>query len=59
MVPPSLSWPFTDRNSFYTLMAVDAGLGAGAFFFHYLVSNVPGSDVDGGDVVFDWIPPFR
>ena len=29
------------------------------FFFNYLVYNIPGDDVAAGDVVFDWLTPFR
>ncbi len=61
---PDFNWSPSDRESLYTLMAVDAGLEKGEedgrrYFFHFLMFNVPGEHVTGGDLAFDWLTPFR
>ena len=48
------------RRALYTVMIVDEGIERleGKQFIHWLVTNVPGSDVGRGAEVMQYIPPF-
>ena len=56
---PELGWA-ADRRALYTVMIVDEGIERleGKQFIHWLVTNVPGSDVARGAEVMQYIPPF-
>ena len=56
---PQLGWA-ADRRALYTVMIVDEGIERleGKQFIHWLVTNVPGSDVERGAEVMQYIPPF-
>merc|ERR1712071_377850 len=52
----------TEPDSLYTVMMADVSIGVegmeGAQYFHWIVENVPGTMVDLGDEVMEYIPPF-
>merc|ERR1711931_1710 len=56
MNPPLVDF---DGDSLYTIMVVDFGVVNGeANFIHWMVSNVPGSDVLAGDLNIEYLPPW-
>ena len=56
---PQLGWA-ADRRALYTVLIVDEGIERleGKQFIHWMVTNVPGSDVGRGAEVMQYIPPF-
>eukprot|EP00092_Neocalanus_flemingeri_P005668 GFUD01006106.1.p1 GENE.GFUD01006106.1~~GFUD01006106.1.p1 ORF type:complete len:527 (-),score=118.65 GFUD01006106.1:49-1629(-) len=56
---PHLTWP-ADPNSLYTVMIVDNGIERllPQQFIHWMVVNIPGSNVQLGSEVMDYITPF-
>jgi len=56
---PVLSFD-AEADALYTVMIVDNGIEAlgGMQWFHWLKSNVPGSDLSGGDENYEYIAPF-
>ena len=56
---PVLRWS-ADRRSLYTVLIVDEGIARleGRQFVHWMVTNIPGSDVGRGAEVVQYIPPF-
>ena len=49
-----------DRNSLYTVMMVDQGIERleGKQFIHWMVTNIPGTNVRDGAEVMQYIEPF-
>ena len=50
----------SSSSSLYTYMFVDLDIGRleANNYIHYLVTNVRGTDLDSGDVNFNYIPAF-
>jgi hypothetical protein len=64
MDPPTVTFA-AETDALYTIMIEDNDINIGTSmpagvprFFHWLVANVPGTDVASGDVIFDYIPSF-
>ncbi|XP_023345333.1 putative odorant-binding protein A5 [Eurytemora carolleeae] len=55
---PSFKWN-ADPNALYTLLIEDNDIELGSIkYAHLLVTNIPGSNVYGGDEVIEYIPSF-
>ena len=56
---PRLSWP-ADPTALYTVMLVDSEIECilPQQYIFWMVTNIPGSNVDLGTEVMDYVPPF-
>ena len=57
---PTLSWP-ASRSSLYTVMIVDEGvssLPAGQQYVHWIMTNIPGTDLARGTEVMRYVEPW-
>merc|ERR1712071_751442 len=64
MERPEVAYP-TEPNTLYTIIMADHGeigeageVPEGIQYFHWVVENVPGTMVDLGDEVMEYVPPF-
>ena len=58
---PKLSWT-TEPSALYTVVlsdeALEAVLGEGNDYIHWVVTNIPGNDIKAGNEMFQFIQPW-
>merc|ERR1712110_494604 len=56
---PRLSWP-SEAGALYTVMVIDAGIQRvlPKVYLHWMVTNIPGSSVELGNEVMEYVTPF-
>ena len=60
---PNLKWPLQQGGAMYTVILSNLDINNRknrtlAEFWHWFVGNVPGTDIDSGDVIFDLLHPL-